>query len=425
MNVTVPAGRRCGTVSIPASKSCAHRRLICAALAQNKSTMYCDGVSKDIAATIACLTEMGAKIEDKGNGSFEIEPISQVNRKLGIMPLRIFPLFCGESGSTLRFLVPVVGALGLDVVFHMEGKLPKRPMTDLTEVLTAHGMVIRQEENLLYCSGTLRPGLFEIPGNISSQYISGLLFALPLLSGDSTLKVTGNVESADYIYMTEDAVGGSGIRFKREDWTYEIPGNQTYKTAPHVNIEKDWSNAAFFLCMGAISEKGITLSDMPTDSKQGDREILRILREFGAEITWNGTDLTAKKGTLHGIEVDAKAIPDLVPTIAALASCAKGETRIVNAGRLRIKESDRLETTRAMLEALGADITELPEGLVIRGKECLTGGTVQAANDHRIAMSAAVASSYCKDPVEVIGAECVQKSFPDFWKDLSELEVLK
>ena len=414
MIYSVRPGQRTGEVLIPASKSYAHRLIICAALSNIKTDIICDGISKDIEATIKCLNGLGAniKIEDKNN--LVINPVSRLNNELS-------HLYCGESGSTLRFLIPVVGALGVKAVFHMEGKLSQRPLDELIKTLSDNGMTISRENNLLYCNGKLNAGNFEIPGNISSQYISGLLFALPLLDGKSTLKITENIESLDYILMTEDVIAKTGIRFTKVNNTYLFDGNQHYKSEG-ATVERDWSNAAFFMCIGALSDKGVTLNEMNLSSKQGDKEIINILSRFGAQINYKDDKLTVRKGTLTGQIIDAKAIPDLIPVICALACGAEGTTEIINAERLRLKESDRIKTTRNMLSSLGADITETENGLIIHGKGSLIGGEVNAENDHRIAMSAAVAASICNNNVIVNGADCVSKSYPDFWKHFEGLE---
>jgi 3-phosphoshikimate 1-carboxyvinyltransferase len=399
---------------VPASKSQAHRLLICAALGTEETRIRCDGISDDIAATVRCLNAIGADIRETAEGLL-------VRPRTG--PEEAAELPCGESGSTLRFLIPVLGALGQSGTFRMEGKLPSRPLSPLKELCCEKGMTIRAEGTLLHCAGQLRPGDYEIPGDISSQYISGLLMALPLLPGDSRLRVTGNVESADYIAMTEDALGASGIRWEKEGWIYRIPGGQKPALPPELTVERDWSAAAFFLCAGALSPAGITVAGMDPASRQGDRRIAELLRAFGAEVLEGPEGLAVRRSALRGLEIDASQIPDLVPALSVVAAAAEGETRIVNARRLRLKESDRLETTAAMLSALGADIRQTEDGLRIRGRTRLRGGTAEAAGDHRIAMSAAVAAGACASPVTVLGAECAEKSYPRFWADLEALEV--
>ena len=415
MNKLVPPGARRGSVTVPASKSQAHRLLICAALGTEETRICCDGISDDIAATIRCLNAIGADIRETTEGLL-------VRPRTG--PAEAAELPCGESGSTLRFLIPVLGALGQSGAFRMEGKLPSRPLSPLKELCCERGMTIRAEGTLLHCAGQLRPGDYEIPGDISSQYISGLLMALPLLPGDSRLRVTGNVESADYIAMTEDALSASGIRWEKEGWIYRIPGGQKPALPPELTVERDWSAAAFFLVMGAMSPAGITLRGLDAASRQGDKRVLSILREFGAEITEGPAGITVRRGKLRGLTLDASQIPDLVPVLSVLAAASEGETRIIRAGRLRLKESDRLETTAAMLRALGARIRETEDGLVILGSPALTGGCAYAAGDHRIAMSAAAAAAAAESAVTVLGAECVKKSYPRFWEDLEALEVM-
>lgn len=406
-------GPRCGCVKIPASKSQAHRLLIVAALGEGETRLRCDGISKDIAATVACLKALGAEIREE-DGALLVRPIRD-------LPAGECRLPCGESGSTLRFLLPVVGALGARAVFVREGRLPERPLSPLDRELCAHGMTLEAEGALLHCGGKLVPGAYSLPGNVSSQYISGLLLALPKLAGESRLAVTGPLESAAYVTMTEDALRLAGIQFDKHNDVYIINGMQKARLPETLTVEGDWSNAAFFLALGALSPQGMKVMGMDRRSSQGDRAVLEILRRFGAEIAEEGTDLLIRRGTLRAQVIDAAPIPDLIPVLSVVAAVAEGETHIVNAGRLRLKESDRLRSTTAMLSALGAQIEEQPEGLVIGGKPQLLGGTVDTVGDHRIAMSAAVAASACTGNVTVEGAECVQKSYPRFWEDYDAL----
>ena len=413
----VQAGARSGSVDIPASKSAAHRQLICAALSEKESDLICDGMSKDIAATIRCLEGLGAKVSQTNENTLHIVPV----KRGAAADTERAHLYCGESGSTLRFMLPVAAALGRSVVFHMEGKLPSRPHDALVKAMTEHEAVIRQKDDLLYCDGQLTPGEYTIPGDISSQFISGLLFALPMVPGDSHLVIEGKIESSAYIVMTEQAILKAKIRFEKGDHEYHIPGGQVYDAPERNRVEKDWSNAAFFLCMGAMSEEGIVVDGLDQESTQGDKKILEILKRFGAEVSVEGDRVTVKKGTLTGQTVDAAEIPDLVPVVSILAAGAEGVTHIVNAERLRYKESDRLATTAALIQAIGGEVKELPDGLVITGKK-LTGGNVNSENDHRIAMSAATAAMYCTEEIVVNGAECVEKSYPAFWKHLGSLK---
>lgn len=417
MNQTILPGPRTGSVRIPASKSQAHRLLICAALGAQPVALQCDGVSADIAATACCLRALGADITDDGAGTFRIVPIA------GKMPAHA-DMLCGESGSTLRFLLPVVGALGADVTFRMAGRLPERPLSPLDTVLTAHGMTIRRDGALLHVAGQLRPGAYELPGDVSSQYISGLLMALPRLPGESTLTVTGKLESAGYIAMTEDALRLSGIRLQKSGRMYTIPGGQTARLPAQCHVEGDWSNAAFFLCMGALSPAGVTVTGLSAASSQGDRAVLDVLRRFGADVRETQDAVTVRRGALHGIPIDAAPIPDLIPVLSVVAALADGETQIVNAARLRLKESDRLESTAAMLRALGGQVKEHGSGLTITGRKMLTGGTVDPQHDHRIAMAAVTAACGSAAPVTVHDCACTDKSYPRFWTDLSALKTV-
>jgi len=392
MTQTIPKTYISGTIAAIPSKSAAHRLYICAALAESPTEITCQGTSKDIEATKACLAAMQ-------NGD-------------SLLP-------CGESGSTLRFLLPVAAALGLEVDFNMEGRLPDRPLAPLDAQLEAHGVKLsRPRHELLHVSGKLEPGDFVLPGNVSSQYISGLLFALPLLEGTSTLTITGKIESAPYIAMTLDALSQFGVRPKLENNVYTISPTP-YRSPGAAVVEGDWSNAAFWLCAGALSGP-VTVTGLKPDSLQGDQAIFTLLSQFGAKTEQHGDAYTVSPGTLHAIDIDAAAIPDLVPVLSIIAAAAEGTTRIYNAGRLRIKESDRIKTVCAMLTNLGADAEETADGLLIHGGKSLTGGTVDSANDHRIAMSAAIAGILCDVTVE--RAEAVSKSYPKFWEDFEKMQ---
>ena len=415
MTATVSPGPRTGRVTIPASKSQAHRLLICAVLGQEPVKLVCGGPSADILATARCLKALGADIRQTAPDRFSVRPIAAATGGTA-------RLACGESGSTLRFLLPLVGALGAEGTFVMEGRLPQRPLAPFDSVLKEHGMTLQQEGSLLRCGGRLRPGEYSLPGNVSSQYISGLLMALPRLAGDSTLTVTGHMESAGYVAMTEDALRLSGIRLSREGQSWRIPGGQRCRLPGLCRVEGDWSNAAFFLCAGALSPDGITVEGLSLTSSQGDRAVADILRAFGAQITEGDGSVTVRKGTLRGITIDAAPIPDLIPTLSAVAAAAEGTTYIENAGRLRLKESDRLKSTAALLSALGGQAEEREAGLVIHGRPQLDGGTADSWNDHRIAMAAAVAACACRGPVTVTDSQCVAKSYPRFWEDFQQLK---
>ena len=426
-----------GGVRAPSSKSEAHRALIVAALAHlygidgGVRRVRCTDLNDDIEATVRCLSALGAEITREGE-NFLVKPIVK------IPPNAV--LDCGESGSTLRFLLPVCCALGsvagapedfsVSLVGH--GRLPDRPLSPLYEELVAHGAVLSPiGANPLVVRGKLTAGDYSLDGGVSSQFISGLLFALPMLEESSTLTVTGRLESAPYVSMTLDALSMVTESVWEELPSFTIDGRRKEPAAstPEATalfVGGDWSGAAFFLTAGVLGapDTSVTLTGLSSDSRQGDKAILAVLEAMGGDIRRSEYgEITAYPSTLKGIEIDASQIPDLVPILAVAASVADGETRIVGASRLRLKESDRLRTVTGMLTALGGDITETADGLIIRGVPRLTGGVVDAAGDHRIAMSGAVASLVCDGPVTITGAECVAKSYPSFWEEIERISV--
>ena len=413
MRQVINPGLRCGQVSAPASKSIAHRMIICAALSGEKCEIKCNGISNDIAATMKCLKALGADFSENEN-LLTVIPIGDGSSGLAQMD-------CGESGSTLRFLLPVTAALGRQAVFYPKGRLATRPLDDLSSQLQHHGALITARASEILCRGKIASGTYTLPGNVSSQYTSGLLFALPLLKGDSRLNITGKRESSAYITMTEEALKMSGIVLEKDGDGYNIPGNQVYNMPTAGAIEGDWSNAAFFLCMGAFSPKGITVSGLNLDSTQGDRQILQILRDFGAEVAIRENGVFVRKNDARPLTISAEEIPDLVPVLGALLAGAEGRSVITNAQRLRLKESDRLESTAAMINSLGGTAKETEDGLIIDGRGSLLGGIVDSYNDHRIAMAAAAVACICKNKITVTDAECTDKSYPAFWDRFNEL----
>ena len=439
----IDPGTRYGAVKIPSSKSLAHRALICAALADRDSVISCSGISRDLEATMECLKGFGAEVEILED-MIRVTPIRETSSTAGkdqagrmllagrqIQADRsadtsvILP--CRESGSTLRFLLPLAGALGRTAVFQMEGRLPLRPMQEYEKVLQDHGMKIRREGERLCCEGQLTPGEYLLPGNISSQYFTGLLFALPLLDGESHIRIRGKAESAAYISLTESALSSAGILFEKKEDGWLIPGGQHYRIQegndPAV-IEGDYSGGAFFLCAGAFSKQGIRCGNLSSVSMQGDRGIIDILQQFGAEVRVSDHSVCVKRGVLKGIDIDGSMIPDILPVLSVVAAAAEGTTRIFHAERLRMKESDRVLSTLTMLKALGADAEETGDGMLIHGTGSLRGGAeVDPFGDHRIAMSAATAACICREPVTIKDAECVEKSYPDFWKDFHSLQI--
>ena len=418
--IRLRAGSRRGSVPAPPSKSDVHRLMTGAALSPEGGILRCGFLSGDTEATLRCLSALGVKVTNEIDaGCPAIRFRSPVSRRPETAPA---VLLCGESGTTLRLLLPVAAALGWSVRFQMDGRLPSRPHGPLVDELNRHGARVRTAGNTLECDGQLLPGSYCLPGNVSSQFITGLLFALPLLDGTSTLTVEGILESAPYVAMTEEALRTFGISFEKEDCTYTLPGPQTFRSPEVLQAEADWSGAAAFLCMGAFSASGISCSGLRSDSPQGDRSILSLLRSFGASVSEENGTVTVRRGRLHGITVDASQTPDLVPVIAALAAGAEGETRITGASRLRLKETDRLSAVRIMLTDLGCRAEETDDGLIVRGLAHPAGGKTSSFGDHRIAMAAAVAAQYCSGPVLLDREDCVGKSFPDFWNRFEQLE---
>ena len=399
-----------GTVASIASKSQAHRLLICAALAWQSTKIICAESSADIDATIRCLAALGADFSRR-DGTITVYPME--------LPRGDRELDCGESGSTLRFLLPVVGALGVGATFRLHGRLAERPLSPLWEEMERHGCRLsRPTPDTLRCEGRLSGGTYQIAGDVSSQFISGLLFALPLTGEESDIMLTSKAESAGYIALTVHALRQFGIAAKQTASGWHIPSGSFYASCGKAAVEGDWSNAAFWLCAGAIS-RPVTVTGLNPDSLQADREITEILRRFGAEVRSDEFGVHVAPSALHAIEIDARNIPDLVPPIAAVAACARGTTTIFGAERLRIKESDRLKSVADALRAVGGQVEITPDGLQITGRS-LHGGTIDSSNDHRIAMLAGILSSVCSQPITLTGAEAVRKSYPSFWEELKK-----
>ena len=411
MNVTIEKSRFGGEVNIPSSKSHLHRALICAALGDKPCRLYYNGSSDDVVATIKCLNALGADIEDKSE-YFAINPIKEA--KNAILP-------CNESGSTLRFMLPVACALGVECTITGTKKLLSRPLEPLVSELVRHGATIEKNEDSIKVSGRLVPGNYSVRGDISSQFITGLLLALPLLDESSNLEITGKIESRPYIDMTLSALSEFGMNTQiGEKNTIEIHSLGRFTAPEIVNAEGDWSNAAFWCVLGALSENGITIKGLKANSAQGDKAIIHILRHIGAEIS-GYDEIVIRKYKLNGFSYDCSDTPDLVPAISILASACDGETKLYGVERLRLKESDRIETTMAMVKALGGEIRYENDTIFITGKPHLAGGTVDSFNDHRIAMSAAVASVICKNNVTILGANAVNKSYRTFWNDFESV----
>ncbi len=413
MKVTVRPSAVKGTVRAIPSKSFAHRQLICAALAERETKIRCSVISEDISATMRCLTALGSKI-DFEDGIISVKPVTSLKRGA--------TLDCGESGSTYRFLAPVAAALGAEPIFLLRGRLAERPMDPLWEALERGGISIdgKGSERVSF-SGRLMAGEFEISGDISSQFISGLLMALPLLEKKSRIMIVGPVESGGYIDMTMDVLDTFSLKTQVKNDSIEIPETGRFISPGNIATDGDWSNSAFWLCGAAACGGSLTCEDLNANSCQGDRAITRVLVEMGAEVICEENSVRVNTGKLKPVRIDVSDIPDLVPPIALMACAAEGETEIFNAGRLRLKESDRLYTVADTLRRLGAEIYEESSSLRIVGGRPLAGGEVNSHGDHRIAMMAALASVISLNDIVIRGAESVAKSYPGFFEDLAAL----
>lgn len=411
MNVTISPRKLRGTITPPPSKSQAHRLIMAAALADGESVISNVAFSQDILATLSCMEQLGAHWEKSGNSTIRVRGISAKKRPCAHDALPHFD--CGESGSTLRFLIPIALAVAGGGVFTGHGRLMERPQKPYFDLFDEKGIYYNLENGVLTVRGTLESGEYALPGNVSSQFFTGLLYALPLLPGDSRIRSTTALESRSYIDMTMDALSAAGVMSRpRDDMGEEgdcffVRGGSVYQPCDRT-VESDWSQAGFYYVARTMGN-ALEIRGLEKDSAQGDRAVA----------AW--CDRLAEGGE---VSLDVSDCPDLVPPLAVCAALrGKGAaTHITGAARLRIKESDRLSAVTQVLNALGAEIEELPDGLNICGVHELRGGAaVDAHNDHRIAMMAAMAATCCREPVTVIGAECVKKSYPNFWEDYEML----
>lgn len=401
-----PIGGR--LAAIP-SKSDAHRVLICAALGDKATTFPLAATSADIDATIFCLSALGATITLE-NGLCRVFPITT--------PTKSPVLDCGESGSTLRFLLPIAAALGCDATFVGHGRLPSRPIGELLTTLSAHGVSASSPSLPLTLHGRLSGGDLTIRGDVSSQYITGLLLALPRISEPSRVVLSAPLQSVGYVDMTLCTMARFGVDVNVSGNAF-TPNAVSYHTPSDLTVEGDWSNAAFWLCMGAVS-RPLTLTGLDAHSAQGDRAILSLLQQFGADVRCEGDAVTVSPAVLHGIEVDMENIPDLLPPLAVVAAAAHGTTRLFNAARCRLKECDRLHGMVTLLTSLGVKAEETEDSLMIHGG-AIDGGTVDSQNDHRLVMAAALAATVARGDITILQSEAVGKSYPAFFTHYEQL----
>ena len=382
MNLRITPGPLEGTVTPPPSKSQAHRAILAQLLAGG-GTVSNLAVSQGIEGTRRC----AAALKTEGDG----------------LPL----LDCGESGSTLRFLIPIALALRGGGIFTGRGRLMERPQKPYFDIFDEKGISYEQKDGVLTVRGHLEPGEYRLPGNVSSQFVTGLLYALPLLDGDSEIVLTSPLESRGYVDMTLEVLRDFGVTVENQNYErFLVPGDQVFQ-ARDFTIEADWSQAAFWLAAGSLGNPVLTVG-LSDQSTQGDR----VIDEHFASFAW---------GTWRTVEIDVSDCPDLLPPLAVMAAFHDGATRLTNAARLRLKESDRLATVTKMLTALGGQVEDGPDWLAIPGTRFLKGGTVDGANDHRIVMAAAIAATRCTGPVTILGAEAVNKSYPTFWEEYKRL----
>ena len=389
MDITITPGLLSGTLNAIPSKSQAHRYLICAAFSDGPTELICPETNRDMEASAECLNALGASIA-KTDVGFLVHPVETVPKKA--------ELFCHDSGSTLRFLLPVAGALGVNATFHLEGRLAMRPLSPLWEEMEKMGCCLtRPTEHTIRCTGRLRAGTYSIDGGVSSQFITGLLLALALIPGESAIALTGKVESLPYITMTQQAMA----RFGKQTEGYCVSGGTPFHTPKTLLVEGDWSNGAFFLAACALGSS-VAVQNLNVDSAQGDRAVGQLLPRLEEKIT-----------------ICAADIPDLVPILAVVAASKQGAV-FTDIRRLRLKESDRVASVIAMLKALGGNAEADENTLTVYGTG-LRGGTVDSANDHRIAMAAAIGATVCQEKVTILGAECVKKSYPRFFEEYRRL----
>ena len=389
MDIKIYPGNLYGKINAIPSKSQAHRLLICAAFSDGITQLYCPETNQDIEATVRCLNALGADIQRTEDG-YTVIPVNKLPNSA--------KMDCGESGSTLRFILPVVCALGVDTTIHMSGRLPYRPLSPLWEELERMGCYLsRTAESEIHVTGKLHAGEYSVPGNVSSQFISGLLFALALIDGESRIQITGRLESEPYVAMTRKALSAFGV----DTENLHVKGCFPFHTPGKLQVEGDWSNAAFFLTAAALGSS-ITVENLNLDSTQGDRKITEIL----------STDE-------ENIMISAADIPDLVPILAVFFAVKNGAV-FTDIARLRLKESDRVASVSELLESLGIRTVSDENTLTIFGGK-ISEGVVNTHADHRIAMAAAIAATVADGPVLIRGADCVAKSYPSFWDEFKSL----
>lgn len=401
-----------GTIAAIPSKSAAHRLFIAAALSDKPSTWVLPTSSVDIDTTLDCLAAFGAKVERDG-ANVTITPIENVNDGATID--------CMESGSTLRFLLPLSAALGKTAHFVGRGRLPERPIADFLEVIESLGATTSTHKLPLDITGPLSGTHAELPGHVSSQYLTGLLMAAPLMEEGLTITLTTPLQSRPYIDLTIDVLRRFGVTVEEDGTTFCVPATAHYHLPEKaLSIEGDWSNASFFLASGAVGAP-MTVTGLDLSSSQGDKVIVDLLEDFGAKVERGDKAMHIEPAPLKAQTISVKEIPDALPILSVVAACAEGTTVFTDIERLCLKESDRIATTTALLEAMGIACESDEHSMRVTGGKLHGGATVDSANDHRIAMAAAIAASVADAPITLTGENAVNKSYPHFFSDYNQL----
>ena len=415
VTISRSSGQIGGTITAPPSKSMAHRAVLCAALAEGRSHITNLEFSKDISATLGAAGQLCAEVRTG--------PADAVVEGLGHFRPLSAPVDCCESGSTLRFLIPIASLTGQAVTFTGRGRLMERPQSVYETLYREQNLRFEQSSAGLTVEGALTPGDYTLAGNVSSQFISGLLFALPLLDGDSTLHLLPPVESRSYIDMTRSVQAAFGVSSRwMDETTLFLPGNQHYHACDYT-VEGDYSQAAFPAVLGAVCG-GVTITGLRPETLQGDAVILDILRRCGAKFTRTAEGLRFEKAPLHGVDIDLADCPDLGPVLMVLGLLCDGTTVIRNAERLRLKESDRIAAMEAELQACGGVLESAGGTITVQG--CADHlhapeAPLHGHNDHRVVMSLAVLALCTGLPLTVDDAEAIQKSWPHFFTAIRPL----
>lgn len=404
-NLIVSPSKISGEINAPSSKSFAHRILIASFLSKNEVKIKNVGESVDALVTLNALKALNATARQADG---------EVSIKMGSLPTEEVVIDCNESGSSLRFLIPVVCALGVKATFIGSKRLLERPIGELVNSLNSNGAEIDGYK----VNGKLKPGKYYIDGSISSQYVSGLLLALSYLDGDSEIIISGRLVSKPYVDITIGVLKEFGVEVNETETGYKIKGGYT-KKVDTLTVEGDWSGSAFILCAGAIAGN-VTVKGLNANSYQGDRKILEILKDFGAKVEINGDIISVSKNKLKGITVDMEDVPDLIQIVSVVASYASGKTVIKNVDRLKLKESDRILAIINSLKSVGVSASYLNNSLIIEGKSA-TGGLIDGGNDHRTVMSSAVLGIMASDEIEITYGEAIKKSYPNFISDYKKI----